>query len=94
MAWPSGYLLEFPCRGVLHLSLLSCLCPGCGLCGSLGVSLGLFGAYAMVVGCYFVIFGCLCPGCGRVFVCLSFARGVSLGFFGRFACWPCMWGLV
>ena len=47
----------------------------------------------MAVGCYFVIFGCLCPGCGRVVVYLSFARCVVLGF-GRFACWPCMWGLV
>ena len=41
-----------------------------------------------------VIFGCLCSGCGRVMVCLSFTRGVGLVFFGWFACWPCMWGLV
>ena len=27
-------------------------------------------------------------------VCLSFTRGVGLVFFGWFACWPCMWGLV
>ena len=37
------------------------------MCGSFGVSLGLFGACSMAVGCYFVIFGYLCPGCGLGF---------------------------
>ena len=49
------------------------------MCGSPRVFLGLFGACAMAVGCYFVIFGCLCPGCGQV-VYLSFSRGVGLVF--------------
>ena len=40
MAWPSRYLLDYPWRGFSHPSLLGCLCPNYGLCGSHGVSLG------------------------------------------------------
>ena len=49
----------------MHLSLLDCLCPGCGLFGFIEFSLDWFGTFSMVVGCSVMIFGCLFPGYGR-----------------------------
>ena len=54
-----------------------------------GFSLGWFVACALVVGFSFLLsLVAYALAVGGVLVCLSFARGVGLGLFGWFSCWP------
>ena len=71
-------------------------CPGCGFgCGLVCViSFGLI-HWLAVFSCYLIgLCGCLSPSCGRFFGFFPMPGLWACVISGRFAWFPCLWGLV